>query len=189
MKKTKYMPYCFNVGYEYRTYKKIGKYYKIDNFCGGLFYKVIRKLINKNQKRYKKLHTYSDWKKHAIDYLDKIDNKEDFLRFLKYRRDNLQMLINVILSIAVPIYICEISTIIPFHDSIDNIINTGDSDRLLNERLNSVFDSFKMCFICILLVFAASILLHEYCKNHYFFYRDWIEITEELIKEERNNSL
>ena len=35
MKKTKYMPYCFNVGYEYRTYKKIGKYYR--NLLGGLY--------------------------------------------------------------------------------------------------------------------------------------------------------
>lgn len=191
MKKTKYMPYCFNVGYEYRTYKKIGKYYKIDNFVGGLFYKVTRKLINiknKNQKRYKKFHTYSEWKKHAINYLDKIDNKEDFLHFLKMRRDNYQMQMNSVLAIALPIYVCEMGIIVPFFNSLDDVLNSA-CGLDLTLRMTFISESFAFCIICIIAIYVTSTKLHEYCKNHYFFYRDWIEITEELIKEERNNSL
>lgn len=193
MNRTKYIPYCFDAKYEYRTYKKIGKYYKIDNFCEGLFYRLIRKMINvknKNQKRYKKFGTYSEWKKYVINYLEKIDNKEDFLHFLKRCRGNFQMQIDAILSIALPIYICEISTMIAFVNSIyDTLKNSFDSNIILNEMIKSTFNNFAWCMGTILAIFFISIKLYDWCKKHYYFYRDWIEIVEELIKQERNESI
>ena len=63
-----YIPYYFDLQYEFETYKNIGKAHKIDYLSKTrLFYKfkkVIRNCANINETKYKNIDEYSVWKRY-----------------------------------------------------------------------------------------------------------------------------
>ena len=69
-----YTPYGIDIPYEIKTYSHVGcdyvwgkrtKYGFINRI-----HRYYRKLTNRKEKKYKILHTYSEWRKHIICVLD-----------------------------------------------------------------------------------------------------------------------
>ncbi len=173
MKNNSYMPYNFNFKYEYKTYKNIGKEYKIQYKAEKKIlyrlYWLIRKVSNWNEKKYKNFNNFSEWKEYINHTrLENNSNKEDFIHFLEERMRNCDVNRNTIGNIVTPIYVI--------------LISGGLSILLIPAQNDKKYESvlFAWCtFSVILLLILLFLLKYNHSKsNQYFFCKDFIEIIK-----------
>lgn len=168
--RSKYLPYKFDSRYEYRTYKNIGKdeaiKYKAQK---SVYYNILwklRRLLNHDDKNYRQLKNYSEWKIYILEKNVNYMGNEDFIHFLGSKARRNEHLHSVQGNIVTPIYVVMVSgglslLLLPFQK------------KYIMEGALYVWLSF-----CILVIFVLVFLLccsYKQCNRHYF-YRDYIEI-------------
>lgn len=179
MKNNAYIPYYFNLKYEYRTYKNIGEEYKIQykakkNVLYKLYW-LIRKVFNWNEKKYKNLNKFSEWEEYINHKsLGDVSNKKDFIHFLEGKARNSDLNRNIIGSIVTPIYVILISGGL-------TILLIPAQTTVIQEHILSTW-----LFFSLLLLFMLIFLIeNSYRRNmRYNFYRDYIKLIE---KQEKDN--
>ena len=182
--KNKYMPYNFDYKYEYKSYKNVGVDVKINyKSKSNVFYKLrqfIRNLFNKNEKRYKKLNTYSDWENYVINSRKgRCLNRKDFIHFLRSRERVCEYSHNIVGSVVTPMYVV--------------LLSGGFTILLLPNENNPTIDNIIpiWLFFTVLLSFILFFLMKRSHKkrNEYYFYKDYIKIINKqmnLNKQENN---
>ncbi len=101
MKMSGYKPYYFDERYEYKVYKNVGWDYKKS------------KLLNRKdirQRKYKVCNTYSEWKRHILDFMQGVTNHDDFLHLLISRKNFLSSKLEALKIITIPLYVGAFST-------------------------------------------------------------------------------
>ena len=172
MKNDAYMPYNFNIEYEYLTYKNIGVEEKIlYKAKRNTFYRLrllIRKFFNKNERKYKNLNKYSEWEEYVKNTsVADILNKKDFVHFLEAKARKYTVNSNIEMGITTPINVL--------------ILSGGLSVLLLfiQEFLSFYFVLVMWIIFGILLWFIYVLLIKNNLKTNYkyFFYMDYIKRT------------
>lgn len=173
MKNNVYMPFNFDFKYEYKTYKNIGKEYKIKykaekNVLYRLYW-FIRKIFNWNEKKYKDLNNFSEWEEYVNQTRSgDTSNKKDFIHFLEGKARGCDVNRNTIGSIVTPIYVI--------------LISGGLSILLLLVPKSDIYESvsYAWCtFSVILFLILVFLLSYNHSKsNQYFFCKDYIEIIK-----------
>lgn len=187
MKNNAYMPYNFNFKYEYKTYKKIGKEYKMQckakkNVLYKLYYKLylfIRKIFNGKETKYKNLNNYSEWGEYVNQKsLTDKSNIKNFMFFLEEKARNCDVNRNIIGSIVTPIYVVLISGAL-------TILLLPNQTKLIYERVSSTW-----VFFSVLLTFALIflIMIMERKNSLYYFYIDYIKLIEEYESNNKRES-
>lgn len=164
--KRKYKPYNFDVDFQYRTYKNIGKNYKIQ-FCArkSRFYKIygmIREWCNKNEKKYKNFDTCSQWKSYiekefkGTNYI----NHVDFKHYLKQRKEFHKSWLNISETIVTPIYMCLITMQITVYSA---------------EKVNPLVTIWVTTVLSLFIFFFLTTRC-RYHREKYNFFKDFIRI-------------
>ena len=175
MKINEYMPYNFDFKYEYLTYKNIGKEEEINYYAKiCIFYRLylgIRKLLNKNEKKYKNLNKFSEWEEYVkskrVAYFQ---NEKNFLHFLKSRLRHCETVNNIMGNIILPI------SVLIFSVSFSVILLPFE------EKAMSMFSYIYVLWIFfdIFLFLLLGFLINSTFKTRklYFFLMDYIKIIE-----------
>ena len=178
--KNKEMLYNFDYKYEYKTYKNVGVDEKINyKSKGNFFYKLlrlIRFLLNKNEKRYKKLNTYSEWENYVIDSREgRCFKRKDFIHFLKSRQRKCECCYDIVGSVVTPIYVVLVS------GGLTLLLLPYQNDSTISNAFGAWF------LFTVLLIFILVFLIKRNYKyrNEYYFYHDYIEI---ISKQEKDNA-
>lgn len=97
-----------------------------DKGCLLNFLRVIRKWNNREQTKYRFYNTYSDWKEHVHNILNKnIANYDDMIHWLIGQKNNAQQKLDAVKVILIPAYISLIRVYKTFgerNDAIEKII-------------------------------------------------------------------
>lgn len=172
MKKNKFIPYNINIGYELKTYKKIGTDYEKTMLSGenekkyGFFKK--RRQIKKESK-YKMCNTYSEWEAHiTIIIRSDMINFVDFIHWLCEHRNRAKGYLNAIYTIVIPVYIALIS--------IFDFILEGET---LLVRTGTI-----MSMILVIVIVSAKLVRSTMTEIN--FYEDFIEVVEKHFDVKRN---
>lgn len=167
-----YMPYNFNLKYEYQTYKNIGKEYRIQYRAQkNILYKLywqIRKLFNHNEKKYKNINKFSEWE----EYVNKTrqeyssDNK-DFIHFLEGKARFYDFSRNIVGSIVTPIYAVMMSGSLTIFSLLAQ-----------NNIFKVVLPGWWFFSIMLICIFVFLLKSNFRRSNLYFFFRDYIKTIE-----------
>lgn len=163
----KYVPYGFDLKFEIRTYKNIGKDKKMKfKSKERLFYAIyysIRNFCNRDEKKYKNFDNFSEWKEYIEMKVKETEyNKEDFKHYLNAIKNENEDSSNMIGSIATPIYICIITIGMTIFASIKSYI----------------LHMLVFIFMSGILLFAFLSLLIQYkrIRSKYYFCEDVINV-------------
>lgn len=161
MKKKKYMPYNFDEKYEYKTYINVGMKYK-------------NSFLAKKQKEYPDeyldVDNYTAWKDHFINqYLKRVtsDSVCNFAHYLNRELRRINKNLDCIKTLALPVWILEITGII-------TIATTDDNKK-------PIFVGFILSIL--LLIFIVVFLINRYTAKINF-YTDCIRIIERYYNDE-----
>jgi len=179
MKNDAYMPYNFNIEYEYLTYKNIGVEEKIlYKAKRNTFYRLrllIRKFFNKNERKYKNLNKYSEWEEYVKNTsVADILNKKDFIHFLEAKARYYDVIRHTVGTILTPIFVVILS------GALTIFLSPFQGDILPDVILFSWL-SFIVILYIVLIYFNQS---NNYRNNRYFFFKDYIKIIEEQEQEQ-----
>lgn len=173
----KYIPYDFDMKYQYRTYKNIGETHRIDfkakkNFLYKIW-RVARNLINKNEKKYMKFDTFSQWENYICEEFgkNKFSNQIDCICYLKRSKRSKETACNMLGAIVTPIYVVLLTMGITlvFNSDMAGI----DANNLNAIRAYIFYGYFCMAFI---LFFILLFLMSNFIK-----YRRRINFFDDLI--------
>lgn len=174
MKNDAYMPYNFNIEYEYLTYKNIGVEEKIlYKATRNAFYRLrllIRKFFNKNEKKYKNLNKYSEWEEYVKNTsVADILNKKDFIHFLEAKARYYDVIRHTVGTILTPIFVVILS------GALTIFLSPIQGDILPDVILFSWLSFIVILYIVLIYLNQSN----NYRNNRYFFYKDYINIIEE----------
>ena len=177
----KYMPYGFDLKFQYKTYRNIGKSYWIEfNAKKKILYKIrkiIRNVLNKKEEKYRNFDSFSQWESYIYEEFDekKLANRKDYICYLKRSKRNIEIFCDMIGAVITPIYVVMLTmgaTIVLNADTIG--IDTSDSNIIKAGILHG--------FICmsIILVVVLSFLMLQFIKyrRKIYFYKDLIMVLE-----------
>lgn len=177
----KYIPYSFDMKFQYRTYKNIGKTHWIDfKAKKNLLYKIwriVRRTINKNEKKYKNFDTFSQWEYYIRKEFDtkKFDDKKNYIRYLKRSERNAETICDMIGAVVTPIYVVLLTmgaTLIMNTD----IVNIGTNDS----RMIKVYVMHGYICMSIILLFVLIFLMRYFFrqKRKIYFFKDLIKVLK-----------
>lgn len=156
----KYTPYDFDEKVEYREYSQIGEEYR-KRFLN-------KKIKGKDKdKENSSLDTYLEWKRYFIEkFSRRCDWNCNFLHYLKRRLRINERKVDLVKTVAVPIYISEFSCLMTIYQS--------------NEMKIPIYVQIAMLFSAITVtVIATFCLIHMY-SSRICFYTDCINIAENM---------
>ena len=172
MKKDVYIPYKFNSKYEYQTYKNIGLEHKIEykskkNICYKIYWRI-RKLYNRNEKKYKNFKVFSEWEEYIRkETKNRIKNNKkafkNFLHYLESRKRRYKYDQSLITAIGVPVYMTLMAGALALYNLVD------------------FYNVHCKWFIFVLFLIVVFLILHIFLSNYtrrYYFYSDYIRITK-----------
>ena len=165
MGKIKYQPYDIDIQFELKTYKNVGKDYRClpgvkRRFGIGRFFRM---LINRKEKYYCYCNTYTEWKVHVQNVLNKhICNYDDLFHWLILGRNQEKHNLEAVKIVAIPIYVALATAYDIF-------------------SMASIYKLFLFGVIIIIVVIISAIILYN-AMEKLEFYEDFIEIAEELRK-------
>lgn len=160
------MIFDVNWNFQLKTYNHIGKLYKIESKAGrSLFYKltkIIYKIFNRNERRYKNFDTYSEWKEYIYAEIKEknIYNQKDFIHYLKKCKRDDELLLEIIETIATPIYV---------------VILTMGITLFFNNDLINMSGIFFMA-VLIVWVYLLLACMSFKLKTRIYFYEDMIKL-------------
>ncbi len=167
--KDKYIPYGFDLNYQYEMYKNIGKRYK-EQFSekNNIISKLkmyIRERFNKENKKYKNFDTFSQWENYIVKMVNEYNyvNHSDFEHYLQKKKDLQESWLNIYEVIATPVYIGLISMGVTVYSSIG-----------IPPLVTILFTSVLLLFVLIFLMIKCSSN-----RKKINFYRDVIDILKE----------
>lgn len=109
MGKGNYLPYNFDIKYQYKTYVNVGTDYKL-HCCAAnskryKLRQVYRKWSNKEEQKYKKFDTYSQWETYVKSLFVNMQcrNGKDFKHYLLELQEESDLGEMICSSIAVPV--------------------------------------------------------------------------------------
>lgn len=166
----KYMPYEIDLKFQYRTYKNIGKTYKIDFESKKSWWykvrKVVRNAINKSQKRYKTFDTFSQWENYIHEEFNvkKFNNKTDYIHYLEFCRRNKEISYEMVGAVATPMYVFML---------------TVGMTLLMSED-----EFFGYIVISVILFMVLPFLMNIFITNKrkYNFYNDLIMVLKKIYQ-------
>ena len=163
-----FKPYDIDVGYEYRTYKYIGKDYgnRKNANLGWEFNlrRYLRKKTNRNQRRYTVCHTYTEWENHIRTVINhNIINSNNLMHWLYQKRDWATRGLEVEKLILVPIYVTLLSLI---------IVESGGHSFTVRLMLFLFLAGIIICF-------SVDCFFKAFVEVS--FYNDFIRIVEEEL--------
>lgn len=185
MKRDAYVPYNFNFKYEYQIYKNIGIESEIQHRAKkNIFYKLrlkIRKLFNRNEKKYKNFATFSQWEEHVKEVIKNIINDDkklykNFLHYLEYQRRYFQYTKSIITGIAVPAYMVLVAGALTIF-GLDDSYKENVQDILIIKG----FNWFMLALILLSAIAVLHILITRYTKRYYF-YSDYQKVIKKNKK-------
>ena len=179
MKNDAYMPYNFNIEYEYLTYKNIGVEEKIlYKAKRNTFYRLrllIRKFFNKNERKYKNLNKYSEWEEYVKNTsVADILNKKDFIHFLEAKARYYDVIRHTVGTILTPIFVVILS------GALTIFLSPFQGDILPDVILFSWLSFIVILYIVLIYLNQSN----NYRNNRYFFCKDYIKIIEEQEQEQ-----
>ena len=166
-----YIPYYFDLQYEFETYKNIGKAHKIDYLSKTrLFYKfkkVIRNCANINETKYKNIDEYSVWKRYIKNKIRKSNSidKKELIHFLKTIKRGNKATCEMIGAVVTPSYVFILTLAM-------TILVRGE----IGEMLYGFFITGGILFFVLLFLMK----LFRQSKIRYYFCKDLINIIEAL---------
>ena len=166
----KYMPYEIDLKFQYRTYKNIGKTYKIHFESKKSWWykvrKVVRNTINKRQKRYKTFDTFSQWENYIHEEFNvkKFNNKTDYIHYLEFCRRNKEISYEMVGAVATPMYVFML---------------TVGMTLLMSED-----EFFGYIVISVILFMVLPFLMNIFITNKrkYNFYNDLIMVLKKIYQ-------
>lgn len=161
MKKEKYRDYKFDIDYEYRTYKNIGKDYGDSKTAdrGVLLNckRAVRKWMNKKEKRYKFCNKYSEWEKYIIE---KYVFDSDMFHWLYGKKRDAETYVETIKVILIPIYLTMISVLVSMEKSVTY---------------------YAVIAVCFIVVMVSTIVLYGSIEKKHFL-DDFVEVVKKKIE-------
>lgn len=134
MRKQRYTPYFFDIKYEKRTYKHIGKDYGDRKTADrGLIKNFLRwyrkRIYNRKELKYKFCNTYEEWKHYLLERkFCNISDKQNMIKFLNKQKMFCEKLFESIKTVIIPIYIALYSVGIAAMDKISEEMETTESE-------------------------------------------------------------
>lgn len=177
----KYIPYSFDMKFQYRTYKNIGKAHWIDfKTKKNFLYKIRRiakNLINKNEKKYKNFDTFSQWEFYIGEEFNakKIPNRNDYIHYLKRSKRNTEIFCDMIGAVVTPIYVVMLTmgtTLIMNTDILK--LNTTDSNMI---KVGITYGFICMSIISLFTLIFLMLYFFRQRRKIYFF-KDLIMVLE-----------
>lgn len=172
MKKHYFEPYGIKIGYEFKTYKYVGRDLGDSKtaYLGPIsnMRRFYRKRRNRNQKIYAICNTYTEWENHVKKTLDNHFFGVDLIHWLYYKRNSEQQSLEAVKIILIPVYITLIT--------------------LSNYFINSTYEENKLKTLFVLIVIVILYATNFLCDgmDKVSFYNDFIKIAEsELISKSK----
>lgn len=173
MRKQRYTPYFFDVKYEKRTYKHIGKDYGDCRTADrGLIRNFLRwyrkKLYNRKELKYKFCNTYEEWKLYLLEkkFCNTYD-KQNMVKFLNDQKRSYEKMFESIKTVIIPIYIALYSGMIA-------ILNKFSTEMEATET-----ESRELMFICVISMTLFILTISFYWifqhQSNIYFYEDCID--------------
>lgn len=151
--KNKYRPYNFDEKIEYKIYKNIGGRYRRE-FTG-------KKL--KTNKKYPDFNTYLEWEMYFKNKFSKgARNDCNFKHYLNKELLMNQRFLEIAKSLAIPVYICEITALVTVYSAID--------------KLNEMSDYVVLIITIFTIIFGFNIISHF--DKKVIFLKDCINIID-----------
>lgn len=172
-----YIPYRFDFKFQYKTYKNIGISYRIEfNAKKKFLYKmrrIVRNVLNKNEKKYKNFDTFSQWEHYICEEFDakKFANQKDFIRYLKCRKRNAEIFCDMIGTVVTPIYVVMLTMGATVLMNTDNI---NDSNMI---KAGIIHGFIFMSIILVIVLFCLMVYFFGKRRKKYFF-KDLIIVLE-----------
>ena len=165
MKKNTKNFYGVDIRYEVRTHKYVGEDYYLNSW--SKIRRYIRKIWNRNEKKYKKCDTYSEWEKYVKSNLQiRILNYEDFICWARMHLRNSQKWLEGVKCVLIPIYIAMISVC-----------------QILSSVTAAEFNFiFLLSLLVLILCFSVKILVGA--QDQVNFWVDYISIAQKAKKDE-----
>ncbi len=173
MRKQRYTPYFFDIKYEKRTYKHIGKDYGDRKTSDrGLIRNFLRwhrkRIYNRKELKYKFCNTYVEWKHYLLERkFCNISDKQNMIKFLNKQKMFCEKMFDSIKTVIIPIYIALYSVGIAAMDKISVEMETTES-----EARESIF--FCMIFMTLFIAIISSYWIFQH-KSDIHFYEDYID--------------
>ena len=173
MKRKKYMPYNFDIKYEYKTYKNIGKQYKLDwRSKRNLFYKIyklIRKFYNRNEKKYANFDTYSLWREYIKSkmLISGLRNYKDFIHFIKGHKRSNDYMRSCVVGITSSVYMVIVTCLF-----------TGLMFMVEGQEI-TLFVAWIVFSITIIAVMVVLCIIGYWKANMFYFFKDILDILKE----------
>lgn len=170
MRKQRYTPYFFDIQYEKRTYKHIGKDYGDCRTANrGLIRNFLRwyrkRIYNRKELKYKFCNTYEEWKLYLFEkkFCNTYD-KQNMIKFLNVQKRFYEKIFEAVKTVIIPIYIALYSVGIAAMDKFSAEIEATESEvREIN--------LFCMIFMTVFIVIISSNWIFQH-KSDIYFYQD-----------------
>lgn len=169
-KREKYKPYGLDLVYEWKTYKHIGLDYGNRKTANkGMIRNIsrfLRRITNKNEKKYAFCNTYSEWKTHVKNILPqkKYCNYDDMLKWLEDVRNSAESYLDAIKSVLIPFYVA-------FFSMYEIFITDKETNK-----------TGAMIIILVIVVFASTVILYG-AMNKAQFYKDFFDVVDKIKDE------
>lgn len=176
MRKQRYTPYFFDIKYEKRTYKHIGKDYGDRKTADkGLIRNFLRwnrkHIYNRKELKYKFCDTYEDWKLYLLDrkFCNNYD-KQNMIKFLNKQKRSCGKIFESVKTIIIPLYITIYSGAIALMDKFWSE----------TEALESMPRKSMSVYLILLLLFIIGVSFYWIVKNKddISFYKDYMDCME-----------
>lgn len=188
MKNSTYKPYDFDFKYEYKTYRNIGIQDKIrykaknDIFCRLRL--KIRKVHNRDEKKYKNFNNYSEWEKYVMaklsgKYAYSLEYYSNFVHYLKEKERNYKFEQSTVVSIFIPILILLATGAVTIFAGSDLV--KEESPVLFKYGVDWFIFS-----IIVLIIFGIGFIYKKQKDTYYYFYKDYIKIS--MLYKKKNTS-
>lgn len=173
MRKYRYMPYFFDIKYEIRTYKHIGKDYGDRRIADrGLIRNFLRwyrkRIYNRKELKYKFCNTYEEWKLYLFErkFCTTYD-KQNMIKYLNDRKRTCEKIFESIKTIIIPLYITIYSGAIALMDKFWSEAEVSES---MSRKSMSVY-------LVLLLLFIIGVSFYWIVKNKddISFYKDYMD--------------
>lgn len=172
MRKQRYTPYFFDIKYEKRTYKHIGKDYGDRRTADrGLIRNFLRwyrkRIYNRKELKYRFCNTYEEWRLYLFERkFCNVCDKQNMIKFLNKQKRVYEKMFDSIKTVIIPIYIVLYSIGIAAMDKISAEMEATEEAKI-----------FCMIFMTLFIVSISSYCIFLF-KSDIYFYEDYIDCLD-----------
>lgn len=172
MRKQRYTPYFFDIKYEKRKYKHIGKDYGDRRTADrGLIRNFLRwyrkRIYNRKELKYRFCNTYEEWRLYLFERkFCNVCDKQNMIKFLNKQKRVYEKMFDSIKTVIIPIYIALYSIGIAAMDKISAEMEATEEAKI-----------FCMIFMTLFIVSISSYCIFLF-KSDIYFYEDYIDCLD-----------